>query len=182
MGLAIRAGRLIDGTGQAPVEGALVLVDGERIAGVLTGPAAQAAPAGWEMIDASGCTVLPGLIDAHVHLQGSGEPRDAAFGTRAATQSTPALALACYHNALKDLEAGWTTVRDAACREYADVAVRDAINRGELVGPRIWTCGLGITSTSGHMDRAKALAPGVNLPGRSAIADSPDEARRAVRQ
>lgn len=181
MSLAIRAGRLIDGTGAAPVEHPLVLVEGGRIGAVLTGPAAEV-PAGWEEIDATGYTLLPGLIDAHLHLQGSGDPRDSSFGARAATQSAAVVAMNCYRNALKDLEAGFTTVRDAACREYADIAVRDAINAGDLVGPRIWACGLGITSTSGHMDREKYLAPSVKLPGPSAVADSPDEARRAVRQ
>jgi imidazolonepropionase-like amidohydrolase len=89
--------------------------------------------------------------------------------------------VACVRNGLKDLEAGWTTVRDAACRHFADIAVRDAINRGELVGPRIWACGLGITSTAGHMDREKDLAPHVSLPGPHAVADDPTEGRKAVR-
>jgi len=72
-------------------------------------------------------------------------------------------------------------VRDAACRHHADIALRDAIARGEMTGPRIWACGLGITSTTGHMDREKILPPHLTLPGPSAVADGPEEARKAVR-
>ncbi len=180
MPLAIRAGRLIDGTGQSPWRNVLILIENGRFAGVA--PEQEAAiPSGYELIDASRYTVLPGLIDCHVHLIGSGDPRDGAFGAAEFTRSIPAVTLACYKNALKDLEAGWTTVRDAASRYFADVTLRDAINRGELTGPRVWCCGLGITSTAGHMDREKYLAPHLNLPGPSGVADDPTEARKAVR-
>ncbi len=180
MPLAIRAGRLIDGTGQSPWRNVLILIENGRFA--VVAPEQEAAiPSGCELIDASRYTVLPGLIDCHVHLVGSGDPRDGAFGVTEFTRSIPAVTLACYKNALKDLEAGWTTVRDAACRYFADVALRDAINRGELNGPRVWCCGLGITSTAGHMDREKYLAPHFSLPGPSAVADDPTEARKAVR-
>jgi imidazolonepropionase-like amidohydrolase len=180
MPLAIRAGRLIDGTGAPPRRNALILVERNRIDGVA--PEREASvPDGYQVIDASRQTVLPGLIDCHVHLVGSGDPRDAAFGIGELMHSIPEVTLACYRNALRDLQAGWTTVRDAACRHFADVAVRDAINRGDLVGPRIWACGLGITSTAGHMDREKYLPPHQSLPGPSGVADDPTEGRKAVR-
>jgi len=180
MPLAIRAGRLIDGTGAPPRRNVVILIEKNRF-DVVAGDRETAVPVGYEVIDASRYTVLPGLIDCHVHLVGSGDPRDAVFGVTELAKSIPATTLACYKNALRDLEAGWTTVRDAAARYYADVAVRDAINRGELVGPRVWCCGLGITSTAGHMDREKYLAPHLNLPGPSAVADDPTEGRKAVR-
>jgi imidazolonepropionase-like amidohydrolase len=180
MPLAIRAGSLIDGTGQPPRHNVLILIDQGRFA--LVAPQAEATiPSGYEVIDASRSTVLPGLIDCHVHLIGSGEPRDGAFGVAELAKSIPTVTLACYTNAMRDLQAGWTTLRDAACRYYADVALRDAINRGDMVGPRLWCCGLGITSTAGHMDREKYLAPHLSLPGPSAVADGPEEARKAVR-
>ncbi len=180
MPLAIRAGRLIDGTGAPPRRNVVILIEKNRF-DVVAGDRETAVPVGYEVIDASRSTVLPGLIDCHVHLVGSGDPRDGAFGVAELAKSIPATTLACYKNALRDLEAGWTTVRDAAARYYADVAVRDAINRGELVGPRVWCCGLGITSTAGHMDREKYLAPHLSLPGPSAVADDPTEGRKAVR-
>lgn len=180
MPLAIRAGRLIDGTGAPPRRNVVILIEKNRF-DVIAGDRETAVPMGYEVIDASRFTILPGLIDCHVHLVGSGDPRDGAFGVAELAKSIPATTLACYKNALRDLEAGWTTVRDAAARYYADVAVRDAINRGELVGPRLWCCGLGITSTAGHMDREKYLAPHLSLPGPSAVADDPTEGRKAVR-
>ena len=180
MPLAIRAGRLIDGTGQPPRRNVVILIEKNRV-DVVASESETAVPAGYDVIDASRQTVLPGLIDCHVHLVGSGSPRDGAFGVAELAQSIPATTLACFKNAMRDLEAGWTTVRDAACRYYADVALRDAINRGDVVGPRIWACGLGITSTAGHMDREKYLAPHLSLPGPSAVADDPTEGRKAVR-
>lgn len=180
MPLAIRAGTLIDGTGRPPRRHVLILTEGERLSVVV--PESEAViPPGYHVIDASRYTVLPGLIDCHVHLIASGDPRDTTFGLGEVTRSIPAVALECYKNALRDLSAGWTTLRDAASRHFADVALRDAINRGDLVGPRLWCCGLGITSTAGHMDREKYLAPHVSLPGPSAVADDPAEGRKAVR-
>lgn len=178
--VVIRTDRLFDGSGAAPTP-AEIVAEGDRIVEVsrCLGTVAEADD---RVIDLPGGTVLPGLIDAHVHLIGSGDPGDTAFGVGDVTRSIPAVTLACVRNAERDLEAGFKTVRDAASRYYADVALRDAINRGEVRGPRIWACGLGITSTAGHMDRDKALPPHLSLPGPSAVADNPDEARKAVRQ
>lgn len=180
MPLAIRAGSLIDGTGQPPRRNVNILIDRNRFS-VVASEGETEIPSGYEVVDATRHTVMPGLIDCHVHLIGSGDPRDGAFGVTELAKSIPSVTLACYKNALRDLDAGWTTLRDAACRYYADVALRDAINRGDLVGPRLWCCGLGITSTAGHMDREKYLAPHLSLPGPSAVADDPTEGRRAVR-
>ena len=180
MRLVIRTERLFDGSGAAPTA-AEVVVDGDRIVEVFRGHGTVAA-AGDRVMELTGGTLVPGLIDAHVHLTGSGDPGDDAFGVGDLTRSIPAVTLRCLRNAQRDLDAGFTTVRDAASRYYADVALRDAINRGELRGPRIWTCGLGITSTAGHMDRDRALPPHLSLPGPTAVADTPDEARKAVRQ
>jgi imidazolonepropionase-like amidohydrolase len=156
------------------------VIEGDRITEVFRG-LGTVAQEGDDVLDLTEGTLLPGLIDAHVHLVGSGVPGDTAFGVGDLLNSIPTVTLNCYRNGLRDLEAGFTTVRDAACRHYADIAVRDAIARGELIGPRIWACGLGITSTSGHMDREKVLPPHLSLPGPSAVADSPEEARKAVR-
>jgi imidazolonepropionase-like amidohydrolase len=182
MPVAIRAGMLIDGTGRQPIKNAVILVENETVTAV--GTAGEVAiPQGFEVVDASRYTVMPGMIDCHVHLIGSGDPGDSAFGLGEVAKSIPAVTLSCYKNALKDLEAGWTTLRDAAARYYADIALRDAINRGDMVGPRLWCSGIGLTSTAGHMDREKMLAPHMPpLPGASGVCDGPVEARRAVRQ
>lgn len=179
--MAVRAGTLIDGDGDAPRRDVLVLAEGERITEVVP-YREEAVPPDATFVDASGWTVLPGLIDAHVHILGSGEPGHDRFFTAASEHSIPALTLECYANAVRSMEAGWTTLRDVACRHYADVDVRNAINRGELVGPRLWVSGLGITSTAGHMDFEKFLAPHVARGSLSAVADDPTEARKAVRQ
>ncbi|HET7037589.1 MAG TPA: amidohydrolase family protein [Thermomicrobiaceae bacterium] len=180
MRLIIRAERVFDGSGAAP-RAAEVVVEGERIVEVNYG-AGTLARDDDQVLELRAGTLLPGLIDAHVHLIGSGEPGDRAFGLGDIVNSIPTVTLNCFRNAQRDLEAGFTTVRDAACRYYADISLRDAINRGELTGPRIWACGLGITSTAGHMDREKILPPHLSLPGPSAVADGPVEARTAVRQ
>lgn len=180
MPIALRTGTLLDGSGSEPLHNALVLIDGERITAIL--PQQDVAPPGYTLIDASHYTVIPGLIDVHVHILGSGDPHEDAFFTAGASKTLPSFTLECYKNALSSLRAGWTTLRDAACRDYADIAVRNAINAGELVGPRLWTCGLGLTSTGGHMDFDKFLAPHYSSPSPRALADDPTEGRKAVRQ
>ncbi len=175
----IHTPRLFDGSGDAPGP-AEIVIEGERIAAVHRG-LGTIALAGEPVLDLPDGTLLPGLIDAHVHLMGSGEPGNTAFGVGDLLNSIPTVTLNCFRNATRDLEAGFTTVRDAACRHYADIALRDAIARGDVTGPRIWACGLGITSTTGHMDREKILPPHLTLPGPSAVADGPEEARKAVR-
>lgn len=176
----IRAERVFDGSGDAPGP-AEIVIDGDRIVEVFRGHGTVAAD-GDTVIKLDEGTLLPGLIDAHVHLMASGEPGDSAFGIGDILNSIPAVTLNCFKNAQRDLDAGFTTVRDAASRFYADVALRNAINRGDVRGPRIWACGLGITSTTGHMDTEKILPPHVSLPGPKAVADGPEEARKAVRQ
>ena len=178
---ALRAGTLINGTDERVATDMLVMAEGDRITKV-SPYAPEKVPRDALFIDASHYTVLPGLIDAHVHILGSGEPGEDRFFTAAAEHSIPSLTLECYKNALGSLEAGWTTLRDVACRYYADVEVRNAINRGDLTGPRLWVSGLGITSTAGHMDFDKFLAPHMPRANFSAVADGPTEARRAVRQ
>ncbi len=180
MRLVIRTNRLFDGSGTEPTTAELI-IDGDRIIAVFRGQGTMATDEDQVLHIPEGM-LIPGLIDAHVHLVGSGEPGDAAFGVGDVMTSIPTVTLNCFCNAQRDLDAGFTTVRDAASRYYADIALRNAINCGQVRGPRIWACGLGITSTAGHMDREKALPPHLSLPGPSAAADSPDEARKAVRQ
>jgi imidazolonepropionase-like amidohydrolase len=175
--LAIKAGKLIDGTGKE-LEGMVVLVEGERITQV--GKAQEVEiPEGAEVLDATGKTVMPGMIDAHLHIRGSGDP--SRRGVQVVGDSIGTLALMSYVNAKKDLEAGFTALRDAGNFGYVDVALRDAIDEGWIEGPRLKVAGQGLTSTGGHGDRTKRLAPHVRLEGLNNIVDSPDEARKATR-
>jgi imidazolonepropionase-like amidohydrolase len=175
---AMRVGRLIDGTGAAPCRDVIIVLAGERIQAVQpsVGPAGPG-----DAWDLSRYTALPGLVDAHVHVFASGDPREPNWFVREVTELVPTVAYNCLINAQRNLASGFTTIRDLACRHYADVALRNAIDAGRLEGPRMRVCGLGLTSTAGHMDRAKHFAPGVVVPGPSAVVDGPDEGRRAVR-
>jgi len=176
---AIRAGHLIDGTGQAPIKGAVVLLNGERIVDV--GPAQSLAiPDGCLVVDATEYTVMPGLIDAHVHITTSGRPEDVS-GMSHVKDSVGLLALKGYVHVQRELLAGFTTVRDCGARSYTNLAVRDAIELGLVAGPRIVACGLPICSTGGHFDGDGNTSATI-VPQQAAVVDSPNEARAVVRQ
>lgn len=178
--LAILAGRLIDGNGGTPLPDAVILVDGERIAQV--GPAAQVAvPPDVEVFDATGKTVLPGLVDAHVHIHSQGGPvRGGGYAVNQVTvsQATHAIRGAAY--GLLALQAGFTTLRSVSSPGYVDVALRDAINEGVVPGPRLKVSGQGLTISGGHMDKT-AWPLEVTVAGRTGVGDGPWELRRAAR-
>lgn len=151
--LALKAARLFDARLGRMLEQQVVLITGERIDKV--GPASVVpVPPGTEVIDLGAATVLPGLIDAHVHL--TGDPEDA--GLKGLEISVPREALKGAKNARLTLEAGFTTVRNVGASGYADVALREAINAGEIPGPRLIVSGPALGSTGGHCDENQ-LAP-----------------------
>ncbi len=142
--IVIRAGHVLDvRTGKTASDQAIV-VEGEKIVSV--GPA-SAQSAGATTIDLPNATVLPGLIDAHTHL--TFNPR---FGYDTLAISIPREALIGAHNARTTLEAGITTVRNVGARGYSDIALRDAINAGDVPGPRIVASGPALGITGGHCD------------------------------
>jgi imidazolonepropionase-like amidohydrolase len=176
MTTAIVGATLIDGTGADPVPGATVVIDDQgriEAAGAGIEPPREA-----EVYDAAGQTLMPGMIDCHVHLYG----RVASIQERMLTP--PSLAL--FHgarNALKTLDAGFTTVRDAA---GSPAGFKQAIERGLIPGPRMRIAVAMLSQTGGHGD---GLMPsGANTGARSGpewpehVVDGPDEVRRAVRQ
>ncbi|MDW8098064.1 MAG: amidohydrolase family protein [Anaerolineae bacterium] len=142
----LKAKWLLDGTGAPPIEDAALLVRDGRVAAV--GPrAAVPTPSGTEEIDLGSYTLLPGLIDAHVHLVGNSRP-----GSLAGTQheSDEWLLLRAAANAQAALAAGLTTVRDCGGRGTLIISLAKAIAAGMIPGPRIVSCGAPITTTGGH--------------------------------
>ena len=174
--IVIKAARLLDGRGGAPLVPAMVLIDGDRIADV---GANLKIPEGARIIDLGGATLLPGLIDLHTHLCGK-------YGVHwedELIKTTPAFsALWGAHNARVTLEAGFTTVRDMGTAwPYVDVALRNAINAGAVPGPRMFVAGAYVSSTGGAGD-ASQFSEYVLVPSVDNLADSPEEVVKQVRK
>jgi imidazolonepropionase-like amidohydrolase len=174
----LRAGRLIDGVSAQPVADAVIVIEGDRIARV--GPGI-AVPPGARVIDLSGYTVLPGLIDAHTHVCFA--PQDGKDPVL--NKSIPFRALEAAAAAKVSLEAGFTTLRDTDSEgaEFADVAVRDAISMGLIPGPRLLVSTMALSITGGHMNNF-GLAPDIDarVPQLAAMADSIEAMVREVRR
>jgi len=177
---AIRAGRLIDTDTGAVLADQVILIRGWQIEKVGKEKEIQI-PADAQIVDLSKMTVLPGLIDCHTHLADgahSGEPMSefAKTAAQVALESVP--------NARAMLESGFTTVRDVGTyRALGDIALRDAINRGDIIGPHMFVAGAYLT-ISGGAGAATGLAPDITLPWdlHYGEANGPWEVRKVVRQ
>ncbi|WP_053947380.1 metal-dependent hydrolase family protein [Halolamina sediminis] len=173
----IDCGTLVDGTGKQPISDARILVEDGRI--VEVGPAeAVAAPDDAERIDHAGETVIPGLIDAHLHLKGSRsmEPFD---WIRESTELATARATADVRTLL---EAGFTAVRDVGSE--AGLPIRRAVDDGTIPGPRVFTSGSSFSQTAGHGDRHYLPYEWATSDegGGSQIVDGADECRKGARE
>jgi imidazolonepropionase-like amidohydrolase len=173
--IAIRAGRLVDVAKGEVLKDQTILINGERITAV--GPSGSVVvPATAKVIDLSGATVLPGLIDAHTHL--TGDPMLSGYKSLGVSDIRAALYGA--RSARVTLEAGFTTVRNVGASGFGDVALRDAINDGELPGPRMRVSGYPIGIQGGHCDN-NLLPQDFHYTERG-VADGPWEARAKVRE
>ncbi len=143
----IHAGKLLDVRSGKTLTDQAIVIDGDRIVSV--GPFTQASrSAGDRLIDLPHATVLPGLTDAHTHM--TGDPQN--VGYEGLGISIPRATLTGARNARLTLEAGFTTVRNVGAEGYSDVALRDAINAGDIPGPHMLVSGPALGITGGHCD------------------------------
>src|SRR5215831_6116476 len=170
---AVRFGKLWDGKGRLWTN-AIVIVEGERVREVTTD--AKAIPAGAQILDLSKYIGLPGLIDVHTHMTMYTDETPGAPMLKQITSNPPAVEVfLARKGAMRTLQAGVTTVRDLGADQYMDIAMRDLINRGEMIGPRMFVSGYGLYITN------TPYRQGLNLPA-GGVADGVPEVLRVVRQ
>lgn len=178
--VVLKAARLIDGTGAAPITNAVIVIDDNRITAVGSGRTVNV-PANAKVIDLGDVTLLPGFIDMHTHLIGRvlGDPA----GENALVRDYASFgAILGVQHARDTLMAGFTTVRNVgADGRFDDFALRKAIDEGWTQGPRIAAAGHSLGIRGGHCDD-NGYRPGMFDPGiEDGIADGPDQVRAAVR-
>jgi imidazolonepropionase-like amidohydrolase len=175
--IAVKAGRILDVRTGNYLTDQTIWIEGDRIKAVgKTSEIQRQLPASTKVIDLSNATVLPGLIDCHVHLTMS--PYLA--GPAGLRISYPREALIGARNARVTLEAGFTTVRNVAAHGYSDIALRDAINAGDVPGPRMLASGPALSITGGHADE-NYLAPQFDF-SEEGVADGVDAVIHKVRE
>lgn len=177
--VVIHAGRLIDGIADTPRTNVTIRIAGERIVAVEEG--FQQPAVGERLVDLRNATVMPGWIDMHTHLSSEYSPQsyaDKAF------VAGPEMALHGVQYARRTLQAGFTTVRELGDSEGVSVALRNAIRKGWIEGPRIYAAGKSIATTGGHADPTNGLVPQFRGdPGpEQGVINGPYEAAKAVRQ
>jgi imidazolonepropionase-like amidohydrolase len=166
-------GTLIDGTGADPTNDSVILVRNGKIFDITVVNSCRLPEGPIQIFDTGGRFILPGLIDAHTHVQDSGKASEA----KLLHEVLPYKALRSASHAQKTLEAGFTTVRDLGAELWLDIGLRDAIQDGYVRGPRMLVSGFKITSTGTDFP---VFPPEVEIRGRETM-DSPKEIRKAVR-
>jgi imidazolonepropionase-like amidohydrolase len=184
--VVLKAARLFDGKSSSLVQNGVVIVQGDKIVDVGSN---LPVPTGAQVIDLGDTTLAPGFMDAHTHLtlDFSGNFNERRLKELDLNVSEQAIKATTYARAT--VEAGFTTVRDlgsrfVGSREFVDVALRNSINKGVVVGPRMLVATKGIGATGGHFDPTSGfrdLLFGREPDASEGIADGPDEIRKAVR-
>jgi imidazolonepropionase-like amidohydrolase len=172
----LQAGAVLDVVSGQLIPNQTITIEGDRIVSI-DDSAGVVPPSGSTVLDLSDKTVLPGLIDAHTHLLADADDQ----GLRRMVVSLPEATLNGVKNAAITLNAGFTTVRMVGAPGYADVALRDAIEAGEIKGPRLLVAGPPIGITGGHCSDNSLLPYEYGVKEMS-VADGPWEVRRMVRQ
>jgi imidazolonepropionase-like amidohydrolase len=176
--VVIHAGTLLDGVKRTPQPRMSILIKDDRIVAVEPG---FVRPDGAEIVDLSAATVLPGLVEGHVHI--TTLKRSGNQVQKTVTNSPLDMVLAATVNARHVLEAGFTSVRDVGGLFGTDLALKKAIDLGEVVGPRMFVAGEAIGPTGGHNDWSSGYATDISRAGWGAgIADGPDGVARKVRE
>jgi imidazolonepropionase-like amidohydrolase len=177
--VAIRAGKLIDGKSDKPVENALILIEGDKIVSVTAG---GSAPGGADVIDLSKATVLPGFLDVHTHVLLQGDVTPAEYDEQLLKQSIPYRAILAARNAEIALSHGFTAMRDLETEGamYADVDVKTAINNGEVPGPHMQVATRAMTPTG--MYPLLGYSWELKMPTGVQYVDGVEGARKAVRE
>ncbi|MBX3704153.1 MAG: amidohydrolase family protein [Steroidobacteraceae bacterium] len=175
----IHAGRLIDGIADRARERVTIVVEGDRIAAVE--PGFRAAGAGDTVIDLADATVLPGLMDMHVHLT-SEHSRRSELDSVKKGEAERAYDSIVY--AERTLQAGFTTVRNLGDQFGVSIALRRAVERGQVRGPRIFTSGRSIGTRGGHADSSNSWGPFLysDDPRLNTVCNGADDCREAVRK
>ncbi len=184
--IALKAARMFDGKSNALVQNAVVIVRGDKI---VDAGSNLPVPSGAQVIDLGDATLAPGFMDAHTHLTAdfSGNYNERRLQQLDLNVSEQAIRATAFARAT--VEAGFTTVRDLGSRfiashEFVDVALRNSINRGVIVGPRMLVATKGIGATGGHFDPSGGFRDflfGREPDYTDGIANGPDEIRKAVR-
>lgn len=172
--VALRAAQMLDVESGRMIANPVVVVRN----GIIESAGPGAPPAGMPVIDLGDLTLLPGLIDAHVHLT---DDIEGDWTRRPVTDGPADAALRGARNARRTVEAGFTTVRDVGAGNFVNVALGRAADQGLIAGPRVIAAGHSLGITGGHCD-VTGFAPGIlEQDWRHGVADGADEVRKAVR-
>lgn len=174
----VRAGRVIDpATGQV-LTNQVIVIEGDKIKSIGADETNAALPApNARIVDLRHATVLPGLIDCHTHI--TSQPEN--YYTDIFRKSPIDVAITAHVYARRTLLAGFTAVRDVGAGEYTDIALKRAIDKGQLAGPRIFPAALTLGATGGHVDLS-GFSPSISFKDLSGVADGVDAVRSRVRQ
>ncbi|HEX3578606.1 MAG TPA: amidohydrolase family protein [Thermoanaerobaculia bacterium] len=176
----IKTSSLIDGRSDAPKENQVIVIRGNRIESVGAG---TAIPDGAAVIDLTGMTVMPGLIDSHTHIFLQGEdPAEGGYDVQLLKYPIAYRAARATVSAKRALEQGFTTIRDVETEGagYGDIGIKQAIDEGRIPGPRIFAATRAISTTGGY--NLEGYAPEITVPKGAQLIDGPVEARKAARE